>query len=184
MRACELFWRFTLISLLAFGGGAGIPLIERIAVRETGWIDDREFTAAIASSQVVPGPAMVIATFIGYRVAGLVGALAATVGVFLMPSLMAAVAARQIERGPRHRRIEGFRRGASAAAVGLFGVTALSLARPALGGWTSMAMAAAAFALALGTRVHPIWILLGGALLGIITGSPPPGLPAAGIAAG
>jgi chromate transporter len=170
----EVFWRFVLVGLLAFGGGAGIPLIERIAVRETGWIGEREFAGAIAFGQVMPGPVMVVATFIGYRAAGLAGALAATLGVFLIPCVLAAVAARQVGRLPRHRVLEGFRRGASAAAVGLFGVTALSLARNAIAGWPSLAMAVAAFALALGTKVHPVWILLGGALLGIVFGSPPP----------
>jgi chromate transporter len=175
----DLFWRFALASLLAFGGGAGIPLIERLAVREAGWIGEREFASAIAFSQVVPGPVMIVATFIGYRAAGVAGALAATVGVFLIPSVLGAVAARQIGRAPRHRRLEGFRRGASAAAVGLFGVTALSLARQTLGGWPSLAMAAAAFVVALGTRVHPAWILLAGALLGTVFGPPPPLPPAA-----
>jgi chromate transporter len=69
MRAGEVFFRFTLISLLAFGGGSGTPLIERMAVRETGWIDEREFAVAIALGQVTPGPVMAVATFIFERVA-------------------------------------------------------------------------------------------------------------------
>jgi chromate transporter len=170
----DLFWRFAMASLLAFGGGAGIPLIERIAVREAGWIGESEFASAVGFGQVIPGPVMVIATFIGYRVAGVAGALAATIGVFLVPSILAAVAARQIGRSPQRRWLRGFRRGAASAAVGLFGVTALSLARQGLGGWPSMGMAAAAFVIALGTRVHPVWILLGGAALGMIIGSPSP----------
>ncbi len=124
MNAWDLFWRFALASLLAFGGGAGIPLIERIAVREAGWIGEREFASAVGFGQVVPGPVMVVATFIGYRVAGVAGAVAATIGVFLIPSVLAASAARQIGRSPQRRWLRGFRRGAAASAVGLFGVTA------------------------------------------------------------
>jgi chromate transporter len=169
----EVFWRFGLISLLAFGGGAGTPLLERIAVRETGWISEREFAVALAFSQVAPGPVMVVATFIGYRAAGLAGALAATVGVFLVPWALAAAMARQIDRLPRHRWLNGFRRGAAAAAVGLFGVTALSLARQSVHGWAHLAIAASAFILALRTRIHPAWILLASALLGIALGAPP-----------
>jgi chromate transporter len=173
----EVFWRFGLISLLAFGGGAGIPLIERIAVRETGWISEREFAVAIAFGQVTPGPVMVVATFIGYRAAGLVGALAATLGVFLVPWALAAVLARHYEGLPSHRWVSGFRRGAAAAAVGLFGVTALSLARHSLDGWVHLAIAAAAFVLALRTKIHPAWILLGGTVLGIVLGPLPAPVP-------
>jgi chromate transporter len=173
MNLWELFWRFALISLLAFGGGAGPPLIERIAVRETGWIGLRDFTTAMGLAQIAPGPVMVVATFIGYRAAGLAGALAATVGVFLFPWALAAAMARNLERWQRHKWLRGFRRGAAAAAVGLFGVTALVLARHTLAGWAHVSIAATALILAVCTRIHPVWILLGGALLGVVIGTPP-----------
>jgi chromate transporter len=166
----EVFWRFGLISLLAFGGGAGIPLIERIAVRETGWIGEREFALVIAFGQVTPGPVMIVATFIGYRAAGLAGALAATLGILLIPWALAAAVAGQLQRLARHRWLIGFRQGAAAGAVGLFGVTALSLARHSLEGWVHLAIAGSAFVLALLTRLHPAWLLLGGALLGMLSG--------------
>jgi len=171
MKAGEVFLRFVLISVLAFGGGAGTPLIERIAVRETGWIDMREFGTALALAQVTPGPVMVVSTFIGYRAAGLAGALTATLGIFLVPWTLAAALARNLERFRQHRWLSGFRRGAAAAAVGLFGVTVLALARHSLAGWAHLAIVALAFALAVGTRVHPVWILLGGALVGVAIGT-------------
>jgi chromate transporter len=173
MKTGEVFCRFVLISLLAFGGGAGTPVIERIAVRETHWIGEREFAMAIGLGQVVPGPVMAVATFIGYRAAGFAGALAATLGVFLFPWAAASALARQLERLPRHPRLAGFRRGAAAAAVGLFGVTALSLARASIAGWGHLAIAGIALALAVRTRIHPGWILLGGALIGIAIGARP-----------
>jgi chromate transporter len=71
VRVWEIFWRFGLISLLAFGGGAGTPLIERVAVRETSWIGERDFAVALGLAQLTPGPVMIVATFIGYRVVGI-----------------------------------------------------------------------------------------------------------------
>ena len=87
----DLFWRFVLISLLAFGGGAAaLPLVERLAVSEAGWMSPQDFAVAVACGYVTPGPVLITATFVGYRAAGLSGAVAATFGVFLMPWLLAA----------------------------------------------------------------------------------------------
>ena len=59
----HLFWRFVLISLLAFGGGgAALPLVERLAVSETGWIAEQDFAAAVAFGYLTPGPVLITAT--------------------------------------------------------------------------------------------------------------------------
>ena len=104
----ELFWRFALVSALAFGGGAGLPLAERTAVREAHWVSDRDFAAAVAFGQMTPGPVLVLATFIGYRVAGAGGALSATLGVFAIPWALATGAARQFHAAARAPRLRGF----------------------------------------------------------------------------
>jgi chromate transporter len=163
----DLFWRFVLISLLAFGGGgAALPLVERLAVSETGWVSPQDFAAAVACGYVTPGPVLITATFIGYRAAGLSGALTATVGIFLMPWLLAAAAAQQLQRFLQHLRLAGFGRGAAPAVVGLLGVTALSIARQSFTHWGYAFIAMIALVLALWTKVHPILILIGGAALG------------------
>jgi chromate transporter len=168
----DLFSRFVLISLLAFGGGgAALPLVERLAVSETGWVSAQDFAAAVACGYVTPGPVLITATFIGYRAAGLGGALTATVGIFLMPWLLAAAAAQQLQRFMQHPRLAGFGRGAAPAVVGLLGVTALSLARQGVTHWAYALIAVIASALALWTTVHPILILIGGFAMGWVIGA-------------
>jgi chromate transporter len=163
----DLFFRFMLISLLAFGGGgAALPLVERLAVSETGWVSAQDFAAAVACGYVTPGPVLITATFIGYRAAGLSGAVTATVGIFLMPWLLAAAAAQQLQRFLQHPRLAGFGRGAAPAVVGLLVVTALSIAKQSVTHWGYAVIAMIALVLALWTKVHPILILIGGAALG------------------
>jgi chromate transporter len=163
----DLFFRFMLISLLAFGGGgAALPLVERLAVSETGWVSPQDFAAAVACGYVTPGPVLITATFIGYRAAGLSGALTATVGIFLMPWLLAAAAAQQLQRFMQHPRLAGFGRGAAPAVVGLLGVTVLSIAKHSMTHWGYAVIAVIALVLALWTKVHPILILIGAAAIG------------------
>jgi chromate transporter len=168
----QLFWRFALVSILAFGGGAGIPLIERTAVLDAHWINPHEFTAAIGLAQILPGPVLVVAAFIGFRRAGLAGGLAAVLGVFLFPWASAAAFARQSDSRARFLWLHRFRKAAAAAGVGLLGVTALGMAHQSLEGPGAALVAVLAFLLALLTRIHPFWILLGGAVLGILFHSP------------
>jgi len=167
----QLFARFVLVSLLAFGGGgAALPLVERLAVSEAGWVSPQDFAAAVACGYVTPGPVLITATFIGYRAAGLSGAFTATVGVFLMPWLLAAAAAQQLQRFMQHPWLAGFGRGAAPAVVGLLGVTALNVAQHSFTHWAYALLTVIALGLALRTKVHPILILIGGGVLGGIIG--------------
>jgi chromate transporter len=99
MIAFELFARFMVVSLLVFGGGrAALPLVERLAVNDTGWVQPSTFGAAVAFSYVTRRPVLIASTFIGYRAAGIAGALAATLGAFLAPWALATAAAQQAGR--------------------------------------------------------------------------------------
>jgi chromate transporter len=168
----HLFWGFMLISILAFGGGgAALPLVERLAVSEAGWVSPQDFAAAVACGYVTPGPVLITATFVGYRAAGLSGAVAATFGVFLIPWLLAAAAAQQLQRFMQHPRLAGFGRGAAPAVVGLLGVTALNIARHSLTHWAYALIAIIALGLALRTKVHPLLLLIGGAAMGWVIGA-------------
>lgn len=167
----DLFVNFLLIGLLAFGGGqAALPLVERISVAERGWITPDVFSTAVAFGYVTPGPVLITATFIGYQAAGFGGALVSTIGVFFFPFLLAALAAGQIQRFAGSAWLKAFGKGAAPAVIGLLGVTIISLGQNAFGNINLgyILIAAGAAALALFTKLHPIWILLGGVIGGVI----------------
>src|SRR5207302_1420267 len=127
----ELAGRFLLIGALAFGGGqAALPLVERLAVADTGWLTPAQFAAGVGLSYVTPGPILILAAFIGYHVAGVPGAAAATVAVFAVPVASAGGAAQLVSKMQGARWLQAFGRFAAAAAIGLLGVTLLALARP------------------------------------------------------
>ena len=129
----ELVARFLSVGALAFGGGgAALPLVERVAVAETGWLTPREFTIGVGFAFATPGPILILAAFVGYRVAGLTGALAATIAVFAIPVILAAGAADVVQRLNQHPRFRAFSRCAAAGAVGLLAVTLTALAGPLL----------------------------------------------------
>jgi chromate transporter len=159
---------FAKISLVTFGGGlAMIPGIAHEVIPR-GWIDEPTFADAIAFGQITPGPVSIAATFIGYRAAGSLGALAATVGVFAPPFVICALVARSIAAFRRSFVMRGILRGVSPAVVGIIAAAAWSLGRTSLDGWLSAAVAVAALVLRLAwKRGSPLIALFGGGFVGV-----------------
>lgn len=167
----ELFVQFSLISMLAFGGGnAALSLLERISVEEMRWITPQDFAAAIGFAYVTPGPILITSAFIGYRAAGFFGSVSATVGVFLIPWLLSVLASYQVRRYMQHPWLQGFGLGAGPAVIGLLGITVFSLGSYALVEWFYWVIAGMALVFALFTKVSPIFILVGATLLGGFVG--------------
>jgi chromate transporter len=127
----ELIVRFLVVGAVAFGGGgAALPLVERITVADTGWLTPQQFAIGVGFAYATPGPVLILAAFVGYYVAGLAGALAATAAVFAIPVLLAAGSAGVVAQWNRYARFRAFGCFAAAAAVGLLAVTLVALARP------------------------------------------------------
>jgi chromate transporter len=163
----ELFIRFAIISLLAFGGGqAALPLVERLVVSEARWLSASSFGTAVAFGYLTPGPVLITATFVGHRVAGLPGAIAATAGAFCMPWLLSTLAAQQAARWSDHAALRRFGAGATPAVIGVLGVTALALTREAVVGPPQLVIGAVALLLLALTRIHPAALLVGGGVAG------------------
>lgn len=167
----ELVSTFLLVGALAFGGGqAALPLVERLAVGVHGWVTPAQFGTAVGLSYATPGPVLIIAAYIGYRTAGLAGAVAATVAVFAVPVLAAVGAASAVQRLATTRWLPAFGRTAGAAAIGLLAVTLVSLTRPVLD--VHPALLGVSLLVALGARrAHPLLLLGGAVLAGVIAGA-------------
>lgn len=164
----ELFWRWLLIGALAFGGGqAALSLVERTVVADTGWLTPADLSTAIAFAFMTPGPVLVLAPFVGYHVAGVGGGLAAACGVFLIPWFLATGSARLLRTATQRPWVRAFGRGAAPAVVALLVVSAFDIGRARFIGWPTIAIAAAAL-VATTRRVHPVLVLAGGAVIGML----------------
>src|SRR6266852_7390159 len=95
----ELTVRFLIIGALAFDGGqAALPLVERLAVADTGWLTPAQFATGVGLSYATPGPVLILAAFIGYHVAAVPEALFATPAVFAVPVIFAGFAAQIVDK--------------------------------------------------------------------------------------
>ncbi len=119
-QTAQLFWFFFRTGLLVFGSGLVIvPFLRAYVVDDYHWLTLRQFLDAVAVGMVSPGPVVISATFVGYIVAGLAGAAAATAGIFL-PSVMFTLAGTPLLRRYRDDpHLQGFVRGISVAVVGV-----------------------------------------------------------------
>lgn len=170
----ELILRFLVVGAVAFGGGqAALPLVERISVGETGWLSPQQFAIGVGLSYATPGPVLILAAFVGFHVAGVPGALAATVAVFTVPVLVATGAAGIVNRLSEFPRFRAFGRFAGAAAVGLLGVTLFSLARPVVEIQPALLVGALVVFVAENRGIPPILLLAtaigAGTLIGIFS---------------
>ncbi|HEY8091702.1 MAG TPA: chromate efflux transporter [Polyangiaceae bacterium] len=154
---------FVPIGVMTFGGGlAMIPAIEHTVVIEQHWLDSKAFADAIALGQITPGPVAICATFIGYRVAGVLGALAATIAMFAPATAVALAAGHSIERFRNSVLVEGALRALAPAVIGMLAAATFSLGRAAVGVHLDVALALVSFGVLVWRPVSPLWLLVGG----------------------
>ena len=135
----KLLLFFLKAGALTFGSGLVIvPFLQQGVVQQHGWLDERDFLVAVAVGMISPGPVVITATFVGYLVAGFWGALAATVGIFLPSFILVMAAAPILSRHRSNRNIQGFVKGAYAAAIGTILGACVLLGRIAIGDWLTV----------------------------------------------
>jgi len=163
-----LFLIFLKIGAVLFGGGyVLIALIRSNLVAHLGWISERQLLDAIAMGQVTPGPLSTTATFIGYLLGGVPGAVIATVGMFLPAFFFVAVSGPLVPRLRQSPIAGAILDGVNVAALALIAVVTWQLFRAAVVDWITLALAALSFVLLLRYRVNSVWLVLGAALAGV-----------------
>jgi chromate transporter len=167
-----LAWTFLRLSFLCIGGGfASIPEMQRQVVSVHGWLTAREFVDGFALSQLSPGPAMLISTFIGYRVAGIAGALLATAAMFLPTSLLAWAFSLRWSRARANRWVLAVERALTPLALGLMAAGVYTVGRAAVTDLRTGILAACAAVVVALRPFPPVLIILGAGLLSWLLGT-------------
>jgi chromate transporter len=162
-----LAWTFGLMSLFAVGGAnSAIPEMHRVAVDVQHWLTDQQFADVFAISQMSPGPNVLIVTLIGYSVAGVAGALVATLSMCVPTAVLAFCVSRLLTRSSHARWPAIIQAALVPLSIGLMGASGLILAQTSDRTWIAALVTAIAALLASTTRLNPFWVLLGGGCAG------------------
>lgn len=171
----QLFIFFLQVGTLIFGGGLVIiPLLEFEVVERLGWLSTADFINGVAIGQLSPGPVVLTAAFVGYKMAGFFGAFISTVGIFTPSFLFIMLAAPLLVRLRRNLWVQAFLKGIKPAVVGAIMAAAVPLGQTAFGGDT-VSLSILAVVVAISSLIAIIrfkitaWkLILGGAAVGLI----------------
>jgi chromate transporter len=163
---------------LTFGSGLVIvPFLEKGLVQQMHWLNERDFLVAVAIGMISPGPVVITATFVGYLVAarlggslleGFCGSLVSTIGIFLPSFLLILIVAPILVRYRANRNIQGFIKGAYAAAIGTILGACVLLGRIAIGDWLTALIAAASLVVLFRWKVSNPALVAAAAIVGLI----------------
>jgi chromate transporter len=146
---------FAKAGAFTFGSGLAIvPFLHQGLVDDHHWLTEQQFVDAVAMGLISPGPVVIMATFAGYLAYGITGAVIATIAVFTPTYLFVVVPGRLIRRHENHPRLQGFVKGATAAAVGAIAGAAIVIGGQVINDATSIAIALVALAALLQPRVR------------------------------
>jgi chromate transporter len=164
-----IFLTFLKIGAVTYGSGYTLLAFLRTdMVTNTHWVTDQQLIDAVAIGQFTPGPVFTTATFLGYLIAGVPGAVVATVGIFLPSFVLVALIypfAGRIRQSPW---LSGFLDGVNVAALALIAGVLILLGRAALVDPFTVALAGAALLILLRFKINSAWLVLGGAVVGTV----------------
>lgn len=167
--AGELFLEFLLLSCVAFGGvTALLPEIQRVVVDQYHWLDADTFIHLYAIAQAAPGPNVLVVTLIGWKIAGLPGAIATTLAMSLPMSLVIYLLIDHWEGLAGRRWQQAISLGVAPLAVGLIFSGATLIGQAARFSPLAWGVVGATLLLGVRSRLHPLWFIGAGAGLGLL----------------
>lgn len=165
----KVLMTFSSMSLSLFGGGyVIIPIIQETIVSELNWLSLDEFNTAIALSQVTPGPILISATFIGYKVAGIPGAFLATAGIFLPSGMLIITCSHYLHQVSNSSIIKAIFKGLRPAIIGLVFSAAVTIGSDVLNELIYVIAFGVMLPLTLRYQLSAIWVILGSMAIGSI----------------
>lgn len=165
----QIFFNFLKIGAVIYGGGfALVGILQQEVVRNLGWITQEQLLDGIALSQSTPGPVFTAATFVGYLVAGIPGAVLATIGIFAPAFVFVILEQRALGCLRANPRIQTFLRGVNVAIVATLVVTAAQLSRSALTDWTTIGIGLVSLIALLNFKLDATWLVGAGLAIGVI----------------
>ncbi|MAU01983.1 MAG: chromate transporter [Anaerolineaceae bacterium] len=160
---------FLKIGAILYGSGyVLVAYLEGGLVDQLGWLTQAQLLDAIAIGQFTPGPVLTTATFVGFIIAGVPGAIVATVGIFLPSFLFVLVLNPLIPKMRQSVWLSAFLDAVNVAAVGLMVAVLINLGRQTFTNWQGVMIALLALAASARFKVNSAWIVLGGAVLGYL----------------
>jgi chromate transporter len=164
-----LFLFFLKIGAVLYGSGyVLLAFLQAGLVQRYGWMTQGQLLDAVVVGQITPGPVFTTATFIGYLLGGVKGALAATLGIFLPAFLGVAISGPLVPRIRRSRVAGAFLDGVNVSSLALMAAVTWELGRSAIVDAPTVVLAVAAAFLLVRYRVNSLWLILAGAALGVV----------------
>jgi len=158
---------FGSMSVTLFGGGyVFIPAMEKVVVHQMAWMTTREFTEGIAMGQITPGPIMISSVFIGWKVAGLQGALVAAFSLFVPPAVVMYVAQHFLQRIKANAKAEAMFKGVRPGVIGMIAASVWTVFASGQINVTAGVIFVCVLALSIWKNPEPIFLIAGSALLG------------------
>ncbi len=158
---------FGSMSVTLFGGGyVFIPAMEKVVVHQMAWMTTREFTEGIAMGQITPGPIMISSVFIGWKVAGLRGALAAAFSLFVPPAVVMYVAQHFLQRIKANANAEAIFKGVRPGVIGMITASVWTVFSSGQINLMSAVIFVSVLAVSIWKNPEPILLIGGSALVG------------------